>query len=367
MPARLTGIGAAFAAAAALVKAAEAEAGRDHRGAGHSPSARRCAGPSARDRPARAWPRPSAASAGAMKELEDRQKSRATRLKRDALDRALLDLAAFYRDVLAVQLGAQVELASSGHEARRAQLAEATAAGVHGPPDRGHHGLPRAAGAQRRPAAGGRGDDAGPPPGCPRSRGPSLHTIDQKPVRFVPVVVGRVQVSGGAPGTVPSGVVGMMMAVSFERYGRLYYLDPGPTRHRRRQGARAHRVRPGSGRMRVGAAVGRRRCAGLPVCEGIAADDAPGQGRDEPGANGPRHGSTARRLIRDHGLPMKVIGVDYIDGPPVFTVYFSAPHRVDFRALVRDLAGPPRRPGRAAADRPAGRGTAAGRDRAVRP
>jgi DNA polymerase-3 subunit delta' len=51
-----------------------------------------------------------------MRELEDRQKSRATRLKRDALDRALLDLAAFYRDVLAVQVGAEVELASSGHE-----------------------------------------------------------------------------------------------------------------------------------------------------------------------------------------------------------------------------------------------------------
>ena len=31
---------------------------------------------------------------------------------------------------------------------------------------------------------------------------------------------------------------------------------------------------------------------------------------------------TARRLIRDHGLPMKVIGVDYVDKPPVFTVYF---------------------------------------------
>ena len=51
-----------------------------------------------------------------MKDLEDRQKSRATRLKRDALDRALLDLAAFYRDVLAVQVGARVELASAGHE-----------------------------------------------------------------------------------------------------------------------------------------------------------------------------------------------------------------------------------------------------------
>ncbi len=43
---------------------------------------------------------------GALKELEDRQKSRRTRTERDQLDRALIDLLGFYRDVLAVQLGA---------------------------------------------------------------------------------------------------------------------------------------------------------------------------------------------------------------------------------------------------------------------
>jgi DNA polymerase-3 subunit delta' len=48
--------------------------------------------------------------AGAMKDLEDRQKSRATRVKRDTLDSALLDLVAFYRDVLMVQFGADAEL-----------------------------------------------------------------------------------------------------------------------------------------------------------------------------------------------------------------------------------------------------------------
>jgi DNA polymerase-3 subunit delta' len=47
-------------------------------------------------------------SAGAVKELEKRQRSRVTRAQRDALDRALVDLAAFYRDVLAVRLGASV-------------------------------------------------------------------------------------------------------------------------------------------------------------------------------------------------------------------------------------------------------------------
>lgn len=52
-------------------------------------------------------------SAGAMRALEDRQKSRATRLKRDALDRTLMDLAGYYRDALTLQLGADVELANA--------------------------------------------------------------------------------------------------------------------------------------------------------------------------------------------------------------------------------------------------------------
>ena len=40
--------------------------------------------------------------AGQLKELERRQKSRATRLGRDSLDRALVDLAALYRDALVI-------------------------------------------------------------------------------------------------------------------------------------------------------------------------------------------------------------------------------------------------------------------------
>jgi len=56
--------------------------------------------------PGRRLPR---GSAGVMKDLEARQKSRSTRSRRDSLDRALLDLAALYRDVLVVQLGAAVE------------------------------------------------------------------------------------------------------------------------------------------------------------------------------------------------------------------------------------------------------------------
>ncbi|MGW4067192.1 DNA polymerase III subunit delta' [Nocardia grenadensis] len=44
-------------------------------------------------------------SAGVLKDLERRQKSRATRTGRDALDRALLDIAGLYRDALAIAFG----------------------------------------------------------------------------------------------------------------------------------------------------------------------------------------------------------------------------------------------------------------------
>ncbi|HEY0535744.1 MAG TPA: DNA polymerase III subunit delta', partial [Actinoplanes sp.] len=47
-------------------------------------------------------------AAGQLKDLEKRQKSRATRSQRDALDRALVDLAGFYRDVLITKLRAPV-------------------------------------------------------------------------------------------------------------------------------------------------------------------------------------------------------------------------------------------------------------------
>ena len=47
---------------------------------------------------------------------------------------------------------------------------------------------------------------------------------------------------------------------------------------------------------------------------------------------------TARRLIQKHGLPMKLVGVDYVfDGSSV-VFYFTAEGRVDFRELVKDIA-----------------------------
>ncbi|GAA4605483.1 DNA polymerase III subunit delta' [Actinoallomurus liliacearum] len=108
VPGRLNGVGPAVDAAEALVKAAEAEA-KDlgaELDAEETAALRQALGESAKGRMPRG-------TAGALKELEDRQKSRTTRMKRDSLDRALLDLASYYRDLLVVQLGAGVELVNT--------------------------------------------------------------------------------------------------------------------------------------------------------------------------------------------------------------------------------------------------------------
>jgi DNA polymerase-3 subunit delta' len=65
-------------------------------------------------------------TAGVMKELQDRQKRRATRTQRDSLDLALTDLTGFYRDVLARQLGSQVALSNEEVADAVAQLAAAS-------------------------------------------------------------------------------------------------------------------------------------------------------------------------------------------------------------------------------------------------
>jgi DNA polymerase-3 subunit delta' len=101
LPGRVaSSVPACFAAADTLVKAADAEAKAliGERDAAETAALKEALGAE----PDGAKPR---GTAGAFKQLEGEQKSRATRTKRDALDRALIDLASFYRDVLAVQLG----------------------------------------------------------------------------------------------------------------------------------------------------------------------------------------------------------------------------------------------------------------------
>jgi DNA polymerase-3 subunit delta' len=104
---RLTGIGACFDAASALIDAAEAEAAASvvDMDARERQELETALGAGGTGKGAAGAAR---GIAGAVKELERRQKSRATRAQRDALDRALVDLAGFYRDVLVATLGAPV-------------------------------------------------------------------------------------------------------------------------------------------------------------------------------------------------------------------------------------------------------------------
>jgi DNA polymerase-3 subunit delta' len=107
VPRRLTGIGACFEAAAALIAATDAEVTAtvtevDARERSELATARGAGGTGKGSAAA------ARGSGGALKELERRPRSRATRVKRDALDRALVALAGFYRDVLMIRLGAPV-------------------------------------------------------------------------------------------------------------------------------------------------------------------------------------------------------------------------------------------------------------------
>jgi DNA polymerase III subunit delta' len=123
VPRRLTGVGAAFDAASALIEAAEAESaaavfGND---ATERSSLEQALGAGGTGRGAAGAMR---GAAGQLKDLERRQKSRATRSQRDALDRALVDLAGFYRDVLITALRAPVAVVHTDTVALSSAAAE---------------------------------------------------------------------------------------------------------------------------------------------------------------------------------------------------------------------------------------------------
>ena len=134
-----------------------------------------------------------------------------------------------------------------------------------------------------------------------------------------------------------------VMAVSFTRYGRLYYLDAGEETY-----AVGEKVLvPTEAGPEVAECVWAPEFVSavdfgeLPRCAGRA-DQAQ---LDRDAANRHRRAEAkvvAKRLIKRHDLPMKVLGVDYLDTGSEFdeliVVYFTAPHRVDFRTLVGDLA-----------------------------
>jgi DNA polymerase-3 subunit delta' len=112
------GVGDAVLAAGELVEVsqAEAKAATEHRDAEEKAALLRALGAEG----AATLP---PALRSQVRLLEEEQKRRATRSQRDVLDRAMVDLLSFYRDVLVVQLDAGVELVNAGHESQIRALA----------------------------------------------------------------------------------------------------------------------------------------------------------------------------------------------------------------------------------------------------
>jgi DNA polymerase-3 subunit delta' len=119
LAAGIRGVGDAVLAAAELVEvaAADAKAATADRDAAERSALLRTLG--AED----SQPLPATLRAQ-VRQLEEDQKRRATRAQRDVLDRTLVDLLSMYRDVLVVQLGAEVDLVNAAEEVGR--LAAAT-------------------------------------------------------------------------------------------------------------------------------------------------------------------------------------------------------------------------------------------------
>jgi len=112
LPAQMVDVGACLTAAANLVDAADEEAGaatvaKDSAETENLALALGQGSSKGLD----------AGSRAQLKDLEKQHKRRATRTQRDILDLALLELVAFYRDVLTIQLGANVPLANIDVEA----------------------------------------------------------------------------------------------------------------------------------------------------------------------------------------------------------------------------------------------------------
>ncbi|HET7530843.1 MAG TPA: DNA polymerase III subunit delta' [Mycobacteriales bacterium] len=123
LPGQVATVAGCFTAAANLVEAARDEAGAitESLDVAETTALKEALG----DVGGRGKARPRGV-AGALSDLEKRQRSRATRTQRDALDRALLDLAAFYRDVLMLQLGAGLDLLNGDLQRSLQRLAESS-------------------------------------------------------------------------------------------------------------------------------------------------------------------------------------------------------------------------------------------------
>jgi DNA polymerase-3 subunit delta' len=242
VPVQATSLGPALSAAAALVKAAEdeAKAVTEQLDEPERDAVRLAYGEGSTGKGIAKAMR---GMASALKDLEDRQKSRATRVKRDTLDSALLELAAFYRDVLMLQFGASdIELANADHADELSLVARGSK-----------------------------------PEATLRRLQAILRCRERLQLNVAPLLaVEELTISLAQGLRLPCGHDdgGELRTVRTALLPR-----PRPARtENRRQGARPHRYRPRGGRMRLGAPVGQRGYRGPAGLRGHRRTGRPGSG-----------------------------------------------------------------------------------------
>ncbi len=132
--------------------------------------------------------------------------------------------------------------------------------------------------------------------------------------------------------------MGMLCAVTFAPNGQLHYADPGglspevgdrvllPTDHG-----------PVVAQVVWAAEYSSEDTDGFPTLLGMA-DEADLVAAARLRKAKARALVASRRLIREHGLPMKVLAVDPQEATGRVVIYYTSPDTVDFRSLLRDLS-----------------------------
>ena len=155
-----------------------------------------------------------------------------------------------------------------------------------------------------------------------------------------------------------------VIAVAYAKHGRLHYADPGaldrPTPVTAgKADSPVSATSPADGGTGPSSLIGARVVVDLPAGPRVAtvlwgpsdplervehlppvlrlATDHDEQLAVEAARRAGRARAVAKRAVRQRDLPMNVLGAEWIAADQRVTIWFSAPHRVDFRDLIRAL------------------------------
>lgn len=131
-----------------------------------------------------------------------------------------------------------------------------------------------------------------------------------------------------------------VLAVAYAKHGRLHYVSwpsiaPEPV-----VGDSVVVSLPGGPRVATvlwGPAEPQEPIGDLPAVLGLASEQDLAEA-DDAAARAARARLVARRQVRERQLPMQILGTEWSAAEARMTIWFSAPHRVDFRELVRALS-----------------------------